>query len=153
MSTMVTEPVAALRQAGLRVTAPRIAVLEALAGLPDHPGAEAIAAAVRSRLGTVSTQTVYDVLHALQEAGLVRRLDIPGEPAACFELHRHDGHHHLSCTSCRKVIDVAHVEGPAHCLDVSLGAPAEALHGFLIEEAIVVFQGVCPECRQAGQVA
>lgn len=153
MITLTTEPAAALRDAGLRVTAPRIAVLEAFASLPGHPDAEAITAAVRSRLGTVSTQTVYDVLHALQGAGLVRRLELPGEPAACFELHRHDGHHHLTCTSCHRVIDVAQVEGPAHCLDVASGARPEALHGFLIEEAAVVFQGVCPECRQAEQVA
>lgn len=131
---------AALRGAGLRVTAPRLAVLGAVAER-QHADAETIATTVRERLGTVSTQAVYDVLHALTDVGLVRRISLDGR-RALFEAHRHDNHHHLVCRSCGRLEDVPCATGSAPCLDV---APHHR-HDFAIETAEVLYRGLCPAC-------
>lgn len=127
-----------LRGSGLRVTAPRIAVLQALA---DHPHADtdAIARAARADLGKVSTQAVYDVLHALTTAGLARRIEPAGSPAL-FELHGDDNHHHVVCRDCGAVADVPCAVGKRPCLD------AAEDHGFVIDEAEVTYWGRCPRC-------
>jgi Fe2+ or Zn2+ uptake regulation protein len=129
-----------LRGAGLRVTAPRLAVLESLEDTP-HVDAETVARAVRSRLGTVSTQAVYDVLAALVRTGLVRRIEPAGSPAL-FERRTGDNHHHVVCRSCGTVDDMDCVPGPAPCL-----TPAQT-HGFVIDEAEVTFWGLCPLCQK-----
>ncbi|WP_308426123.1 Fur family transcriptional regulator [Nocardia rhizosphaerihabitans] len=128
-----------LRDAGLRVTAPRIAVLDAVAAQP-HSDAEAIAAVARTTLGTVSTQAVYDVLNACVRVGILRRIEPAGSPAR-FETRTGDNHHHLVCRSCGAVADTECVVGAAPCLQ-----PADD-HGFAIDEAEVVFWGLCPDCR------
>lgn len=130
----------ALKQAGLRVTSPRLAVLTALQGLP-HQTAETIAAAARERLGTLSTQAVYDNLHLLVGAGLVRRIE-PAGSAALFEIQTGDNHHHLVCRTCGTTHDVDCVVGAAPCLQ-----PSES-HGFVLDEAEVVFWGLCPSCQE-----
>src|ERR1051325_1856581 len=94
-----------LRAAGLRVTAPRLAVLMAVLGKGQHRDAEAIAAAARKRLGTLSTQAVYDNLHALEEAGLIRRIQPSGHPAR-YEARVGDNHHHIVCRGCGLTVDV-----------------------------------------------
>ncbi|MPV35750.1 Fur family transcriptional regulator [Georgenia subflava] len=127
-----------LREAQLRVTAPRLAVLAEVADHP-HADAESIRAAVRERLGTVSTQAVYDVLHALTGAGLLRRIEPEGSPGR-YELRRGDNHHHLVCRSCGTVADVACAVGQAPCLHASED------HGFVIETAEVIYWGTCPSC-------
>lgn len=131
----------ALREVSLRVTAPRVAVL---AELRDHPHADvdAIAAAVRRRLGSVSTQAVYDVLRALHGAGLVRRIEPAGSPAR-FEVRVGDNHHHLVCRRCGVIVDVDCAVGQAPCLQ------AGNLNGFAVDEAEVVYWGLCPACRTA----
>jgi Fe2+ or Zn2+ uptake regulation protein len=128
-----------LRAAGLRVTAPRRAVLTWLAAHP-HSTVDEIGTGVRSVLGSVSTQAVYDVLGACAEAGLIRRIELPGHPAR-FERRAGDNHHHVVCRRCGRTEDVDCVVGAAPCL-----APDDA-HGFLVDEAEVVFWGVCPGCR------
>ena len=128
-----------LRQAGLRITAPRQAVLEWLVEHP-HATAEQIRSAVVERLGSVSTQAVYDVLAACVEAGLVRRIEPAGHPAR-FERRVADNHHHVVCRRCGATQDVDCVVGPAPCLD-----PSQA-HGFAVDEAEVVFWGLCPSCQ------
>jgi Fur family transcriptional regulator, stress-responsive regulator len=131
-----------LRGAGLRVTAARVALLETVrAG--DHLGAEAIAAGVRQRVGHVSVQAVYDALHALTAAGLVRRIEPPGSPAR-FEGRLGDNHHHVVCRSCGAVADVDCAVGEAPCLTASDD------HGFSIDEAEVIYWGLCPRCSTAG---
>lgn len=131
-----------LREAGLRVTAPRIAVLgELTAG--SHLTAEQIASAVSRRLGSVSTQAVYDVLAALAAAGLVRRIE-PAGSAARYETRTGDNHHHLVCRACGAVADVDCVVGEPPCM-----APADVA-GFVIDEAEVTFWGLCPTCAAAG---
>ncbi|WP_026360648.1 Fur family transcriptional regulator [Amycolatopsis nigrescens] len=130
-----------LKSAGLRITAPRVAVLEWLADHP-HTTADQVAAGVRARLGSVSTQAVYDVLGACAGAGLVRRIEPAGHPAR-FETRTGDNHHHLVCRVCGRTEDVDCVHGTAPCLEPSATA------GFEVDEAEVVFWGLCPRCSAA----
>ncbi|MEU4331334.1 MULTISPECIES: Fur family transcriptional regulator [Nonomuraea] len=127
-----------LRGAGLRVTAARVALLETVRD-GDHLGVEAIASGVRDRVGHISLQAVYEALHALDAAGLVRRLEPPGSPAL-YEGRVGDNHHHLVCRSCGAVADVDCAVGHAPCLTASDD------HGFSIDEAEVIYWGLCPGC-------
>ncbi|MER5837333.1 MULTISPECIES: Fur family transcriptional regulator [unclassified Streptomyces] len=130
-----------LRGAGLRVTAARVALLEAVRD-GDHLGAEAIASEVRGRVGHISVQAVYEGLHALTAAGLIRRLDPPGSPAL-YEGRVGDNHHHLVCRSCGAVADVDCAVGHAPCLTASDD------RGFAVDEAEVIYWGLCPACSTA----
>ncbi len=132
---------ALLRGAKLRVTAPRLAVLLAVLGRGQHRDAEAIAVAARERLGTLSTQAVYDNLHTLEGAGLIRRIQPSGHPAR-YEAQAHDNHHHLVCRRCGLTADVDCTVGAAPCLKPSADG------GFVVEEAEVIFWGLCPQCQQ-----
>lgn len=134
------EVVTALRGAGLRVTAPRRAVLTWLARHP-HATAESVRAGVTEELGSVSHQAVYDVLAACVRAGLVRSIQPAGHPAR-FERRVHDNHHHLVCRNCGRTEDVDCAVGAAPCL-----APGEE-HGFAVDEAEIVFWGLCPGCAR-----
>ncbi|MFC8047769.1 Fur family transcriptional regulator [Nocardia sp. NPDC057353] len=138
---MDTEPRDWLRRANLRVTAPRLAVLETVAAHP-HSDADRIAAAVRKQLGAVSTQAVYDVLRACVRAGILRRIE-PAGSAALYETRIGDNHHHLVCRGCGAIADVDCVLGAAPCLH-----PDDA-HGFVLDEAEVVFWGRCADCAQS----
>ena len=135
------DPRAQLRAVGLRVTAPRVAVLEALVAEP-HSTADDVAGRVRETLGSVSTQAVYDVLRACVTAGLVRRIE-PAGSSARYETRTGDNHHHLVCRICGLVADVDCAVGDTPCLE-----PAE-LAGFAVDEAEVVFWGLCPDCQNA----
>lgn len=130
-----------LRGAGLRVTAARVALLETVRD-GDHLGVEAIASRVRDRVGHISLQAVYEALHALTDAGLIRRIEPPGSPAR-FEGRVGDNHHHIVCRSCGAVADVDCAVGEAPCLAASDD------HGFAIDEAEVIYWGVCPACSTA----
>jgi Fur family ferric uptake transcriptional regulator len=127
-----------LREKALRVTAPRLAVLAAVHEHP-HADTDALARVVRSNLGSVSHQTVYDVLRILTEAGLVRRIQ-PAGATARYETRVSDNHHHLVCRSCRTIVDVDCAVGPSPCLH------AGEDHGFEVDEAEVVYWGTCPDC-------
>ena len=128
-----------LRARGLRVTRPRLAVLEVLTQ-GGHLEVEDITRQVRARLETVSTQAVYDVLGALARAGLARRLEPAGSPAR-FEARVGDNHHHLVCRGCGVIADVDCAVGETPCLDPGIG------HGFEVDEAEVTFWGLCPACQ------
>lgn len=136
-----TDHALALREAGLRVTAPRLATLEVVTEHP-HGDAESIARAVRERLGAVSRQAVYDILNALTEVELLRRVSVGGRSMR-YELHRRDNHHHLVCRECGRLEDVPCAIGAAPCL-----IPHDD-HGFEIEIADVVYRGVCSGCRES----
>ena len=123
------------------MTAPRVAVLAQFAP-GSHLTAERVAAGVRERLGSVSTQAVYDVLGALTGAGLVRRIEPAGSPAL-YETRTGDNHHHVVCRSCGAVADIDCVVGEAPCIE-----PAHAA-GFVVDEAEVTFWGLCPVCTPA----
>lgn len=139
-----TEPSAQdlLRSRGLRVTRPRLAVLEVLAE-GGHFEVDEIATRVRSRLNSVSTQAVYDVLGALARVGLARRIEPAGSPAL-YERRTGDNHHHVVCRGCGAVADVDCVVGQAPCLEP--GVPPQ---GFVIDEAEVTFWGLCATCQAA----
>ncbi|GDY32655.1 transcriptional regulator FurA [Gandjariella thermophila] len=130
-----------LREVALRVTRPRVAVLSAV---HDHPHAdtESIIGAVRENLGAVSHQAVYDVLRALTAAGLVRRIEPPGSVAR-YEARVGDNHHHVVCRSCGVIADVDCAVGTTPCL-----TPSDD-HGFVIDEAEVIYWGLCPACSIA----
>ncbi len=130
-----------LREADLRVTSPRLAVLSAVHELP-HADTDAILRAARQRLGAVSHQAVYDVLRALTDAGLVRRIQPQGSVAR-YEARVGDNHHHVVCRSCGSIADVDCAVGQAPCLTASDDA------GFEIDEAEVVYWGRCAACSAA----
>ncbi|MEV0203013.1 Fur family transcriptional regulator [Nonomuraea sp. NPDC050691] len=130
-----------LRGAGLRVTAARVALLETVRH-GDHLDVEAIASGVRDRVGHISLQAVYEALHALTAAGLIRRIEPAGSPAR-FEGRIGDNHHHVVCRSCGVVADVDCAVGETPCLHASDD------HGFSIDEAEVIYWGLCPECSTA----
>jgi Fe2+ or Zn2+ uptake regulation protein len=133
------EVAALLRDAGLRVTRPRVAVLSTVFDTP-HLDVDSIAGTVRDGdLGKVSTQAVYDVLRALVAAGLVRRLEPAGSPTR-YEARVGDNHHHLVCRGCGRVVDVDCATGSAPCLEPSDHA------GFIVDEAEVTYWGSCPAC-------
>ncbi|HEY3017135.1 MAG TPA: Fur family transcriptional regulator [Nocardioides sp.] len=127
-----------LRGAALRVTRPRVAVLDAVHAHP-HADTESIIGAVRRVLPEVSHQTVYDSLHTLTAAGLVRRIQ-PSGSVARYESRVGDNHHHVVCRSCGAVSDVDCATGEAPCLSASDD------QGFTIDEAEVVYWGLCPDC-------
>ena len=127
-----------LRDAELRVTQPRLAVLDAVYENP-HADTNSIIETVRGDLPDVSHQAVYDVLKAFTDAGLVRHIQPPGSVAR-YESRVGDNHHHIVCRSCGAIADVDCAVGAAPCLTASQD------HGFVIEEAEVVYRGLCPDC-------
>jgi Fe2+ or Zn2+ uptake regulation protein len=141
VASQTPTPAEELRGAGLRVTAARVALLDTVRH-GDHLDVEAIASGVRDRVGHVSLQAVYDALHALAEAGLIRRIEPAGSPAR-YEGRVMDNHHHVVCRSCGVVADVDCATGEAPCLTASDD------HGFSIDEAEVVYWGLCPRCTTA----
>ncbi len=130
-----------LREAELKVTRPR---LSALAAVHEHPHADtsSIIELVRDDLGEVSPQAVYDVLEALTAAGLSRRIQPPGSVAR-YESRVGDNHHHVVCRSCGAIEDVECALGEAPCLT------AAEDHGYVIDEAEIVYWGLCPSCSAA----
>ena len=128
-----------LRDAGLRVTRPRVAVLRAVAGHP-HADAGVLLEATRVELPDVSHQAVYDSLHTLTDAGLVRCIQ-PSGATARYETRVGDNHHHLVCRGCGEIVDVDCEVGEAPCV-----LPDDD-HGFSVDEAEVVYWGLCPRCR------
>lgn len=128
-----------LRAHGLRVTRPRLAVLQVLTDVPGHLDVDDIARRVRGQLNSVSTQAVYDVLNALASAGLARRIEPAGSPAR-FEARVGDNHHHMVCRDCGVIVDVDCAVGAAPCLE-----PSDT-HGFQLDEAEITFWGRCQSC-------
>jgi len=143
MSTTPLAPddVQLLRDAGLRATGVRLAVLRAL-GAHQHSTADDVVRAVRADLGGASVQAVYDTLHTLTGAGLLRRMEPAGHPAR-FERRVGDNHHHVVCRECGAVTDIDCTVGHAPCL-----VPGDT-HGFSVDLAEVTFWGLCPRCTPA----
>jgi Fur family ferric uptake transcriptional regulator len=131
-----------LRTADLRVTRPRVAVLEAVREHP-HADTDTIISTVRQGLPDVSRQAVYDVLNALTAAGLVRRIQ-PLGLVARYESRVDDNHHHVVCRSCGVIADIDCAVGEAPCLTPS--DDEKILDGFVLDEAEVIYWGVCPDC-------
>jgi Fur family transcriptional regulator, stress-responsive regulator len=137
----VTSPVQheqSLREAGLRVTLQRVAVLDAVRRLP-HADTDSLITAVRAETREISHQAVYDVLKALTEARLIRKIQ-PLGAVARYESRVGDNHHHAVCRSCGAIADVDCAVGDAPCLTASES------NGFVIDEAEVIYWGTCPSC-------
>src|SRR5215203_315878 len=135
---MATDTAALLRERGIQVTAQRLAVLRAVAGQP-HITADAVAEVVRTKIGAISLQSVYDTLSLLVSERLIRRIQPSGSPAR-FEDRVGDNHHHLICRVCGRVVDVDCPTAVAPCLT------AADDNGFEIDEAEVAYWGRCPDC-------
>ena len=134
-----------LRDVSLRVTRPRVGVLTAVHAHP-HADTDSIIRAVREDLPDVSHQAVYDSLSTLTSAGLVRRIQ-PSGSVARYESRVGDNHHHVVCRSCGSIADVDCAVGDAPCLTASDGDGS--LAGFEIDEAEVIYWGLCPNCSTA----
>jgi Fur family ferric uptake transcriptional regulator len=130
-----------LRESGLRVTRQRVAVLTVLHDHP-HTDTDTVIRRVREVAGDVSHQAVYDVLRALTDAGLVRRIQPTGSVAR-YEVRVGDNHHHVVCRVCAAIADVDCAVGETPCLTASDS------HGFLIDQAEVTYWGLCPSCATA----
>jgi Fur family ferric uptake transcriptional regulator len=140
------DPADALRRRGIQVTAQRLAVFRAVSGQP-HITADAVAEIVRSEIGAISLQSVYDALAVLVAERLIRRIQPAGSPAR-YEDRVGDNHHHLICRVCGRVVDVDCAVGDAPCLT------AADDNGYEIDEAEVAYWGRCPDClAQAGRSA
>ncbi len=134
-----------LRENGIQVTAQRLAVLNAVSARP-HATADDLVDAVRSGIGAVSRQAVFDALGVLSEKGLIRRIQ-PARSAARYEDRVDDNHHHLVCRDCGRMVDVDCAAGYRPCLEV------EDDLGFAIDEAEVIYWGHCPACQKAPDAA
>jgi Fur family ferric uptake transcriptional regulator len=127
-----------LREHGVQVTAQRVAVLRAVSGRP-HRTADDVAEVVRSEIGTISRQGVYDALAILADKGLIRRIQ-PAGSAARYEDRVGDNHHHLICRTCGRMVDVDCAVGATPCLTAADDS------GYEIDEAEVIYWGRCPDC-------
>lgn len=143
MPTPPIDPASLLRGHGVQVTAQRLAVLRAVSRRP-HGTADDVAEVVRSEIGAISRQAVYDALGTLADKGLIRRIQPAGSPAR-FEDRVGDNHHHLICRICRRMVDVDCGVGARPCLTAADDS------GYEIDEAEVVYWGRCPECLAATQ--
>ena len=138
------QPDQLLREHGVHVTAQRIAVINAVTG-HKHVSADDIATTVRTDIGSISRQSVYDTLTLLVTAGLVRKIQPVGSPAL-FERDMGDNHHHIICRECGHLADVECAVGSAPCLTASDD------HGFEIDEADVAYLGRCPSCQKISKI-
>ena len=133
-----------LKQSNMRLTAPRLAVLEVVENEGKHQDAEFILKAARHKLDKISQQAVYDNLNALVEAGIIRRIEPAGSPAL-YETRVGDNHHHLICRNCHFTIDIDCAVGARPCLEPKND------YGFTIDEAEVVYWGLCPTCQKKNE--
>jgi Fur family transcriptional regulator, stress-responsive regulator len=136
-----SDPADLLRERGVQVTAQRLAVLRAVSSRP-HGTADEIEELVRGEIGAVSRQAIYDALGILTENGLIRRIQ-PAHSPGRYEDRIADNHHHIVCRTCARTVDVDCAVGHRPCLQ------AADEHGFIIDEAEVVYWGYCPACQQA----
>ena len=143
MNSVSKAAIELLRQHGVQVTAQRLAIMRVVAEHP-HATADELGDEVRSQLGAISRQAVYDSLGVLIDKNLIRRIQ-PAGSAARYENRVGDNHHHLICRRCRTMFDVDCAAGEVPCLT------ADDNHGFEIDEAEVIYWGRCPTCRAAAQ--
>lgn len=128
-----------LRSRGVQVTAQRLAVLRAVSAHP-HVTADGVGDIVKDEIGAISRQSVYDALGVMVDKGIIRRIQPAGSPAR-YEDRVGDNHHHLICRQCQVLEDVDCAVGYRPCLTAS------EEHGFAIDEAEVIYWGICPACQ------
>jgi len=140
-----TDPAELLRRHGVQVTAQRLAVLQAVSRRP-HATADEIVEIVRAEIGAVSRQAVYDALGTLTDKSLLRRIQ-PARSPARYEDRIDDNHHHLVCRACGTTVDVDCAVGTRPCLE------AADDHGYIVDEAEVIYWGICPSCQRPNRQA
>ena len=138
IDTVQNDLASTLNEHGVQVTAQRLAVMRAVTSHP-HSTADEVADAARESIGAISRQSVYDALGLLVEKGILRRIQ-PSGSAALYEDRVDDNHHHVICRNCGKAADVDCAAGVRPCLTASNDS------GFRIDEAEIIFWGMCPEC-------
>ena len=141
---MPLDPVALLREHHVQVTAQRVAILRAVSHHP-HSTADDITESVKTEIGAISRQAVYDSLGVLVDKGIIRRIQPAGSPAR-YEDRVADNHHHLVCRDCHSLVDVDCAVGAMPCL-----TPNDDM-GYAIDEAEVIYWGRCPTCMAADQI-
>ncbi len=128
---------------GIAVTHQRQVLYEVMQAMAGHPSPEEIFAEVRKRIPAVSLATVYKNIHIFVENGILREVSLH-HGSQRLELHQRE-HHHLVCTRCKAITDIA-AEGisllPQHR---DLGV------GFRVERYSVDVIGLCAECQRAGK--
>ncbi|HZU79235.1 MAG TPA: transcriptional repressor [Acidimicrobiales bacterium] len=130
------------RANGRKVTAQRQCIFRVLHGNVTHPTADAVYAAARQEMATISLKTVYQTLHELADLGEIGALDL-GTGTTRFDPNVESLHHHLVCRRCGKVRDL-------HADFSDVAVPPGSEEGFEVTGAEVVFRGTCQECRTAG---
>jgi Fur family transcriptional regulator, stress-responsive regulator len=138
--TIRIDPADLLRQHGVQLTAQRLAVLKVVSDRP-HCTADQVEEIVRIEIGAVSRQAVYDALGILTDKGIIRRIQ-PARSPARYEDRVDDNHHHLVCRSCGITVDAPCAVGYKPCLEASDDG------GFIVDEAEVIFWGICPTCQE-----
>ena len=133
------DPASLLKDKNLSLTSVRLAVLEALQVMP-HSDANTIFAIVQKKIPAATIQAVYNNLNALTDAGILQEIKPKGK-VSLYETRVGDNHHHIVCRGCGKVEDTDCM-GAAPCL-----SPAHN-HGYAIDEAEVIFWGLCPNCQK-----
>ena len=136
--TSISAIEADLRKAKLRATRQRTNLLSLLRGAASPLSVEALAAKGK---GAFDTATAYRMLEAFIEAGLVRRMAVPGNRALYEAVGVH--HHHATCTSCGKIVDVE------ACLPRTLDERVRTASGFArIDDHALEFFGLCQPCAR-----
>ena len=125
------------RSRGLKVTPQRQVIFRVLSSTTHHPTAEAVHAAVRSELPTISLRTVYQSLNDLSAMGELSALDL-GTGSTRFDPTL-EPHHHLVCEACGMIEDLHH-----YFPGVVLRAPAA--ERFEVNATEIVFRGRCASC-------
>lgn len=131
---------AKLRAAGLRATTGRVEALRSLAHLRHATTAE-LHAAVAKSMGSVSVQSMHNIMHDLTEHDLVYKVDLPYSSGAVYEIFENDNHHHVQCVVCHRLEDIDCVIGEAPCVTPS------HTHGMRLLQAAITFRGVCQSCE------
>lgn len=135
--------VAALEGAGYRITEPRRAVAELIAGRSGHFAAADLVADARGRRPGIGRATIFRALDVLTELGVIERLDLPsGDHAyvACEPVHHH---HHVVCSSCGRTADVDDAGLNAVTVEIARRT------GFRIDAHRLELFGLCPACAGA----
>lgn len=131
------------REQGVPLTVQRRTILESLALRQDHPTADQVFEDVARRLPGLSRTTVYRVLETLVEMGVIHKANHLGS-AARYDPNT-DRHHHLTCLSCHKVMDVE--DETVHRMEL----PKSQARGFEITDYSVHFKGYCLDCSKKGK--
>lgn len=135
-----------IRQAGLKVTLPRVKILQLLeASEKRHMSAEEVYRTLIENGEEIGLATVYRVLTQFEGAGLATRHHFEGGQSV-FELNRGEHHDHLVCLKCGRVVEF---------VDTLIEARQQAIaerHGFAIEDHALLIYGICPGCTQAADL-